>query len=124
VSAADDVTRLANRATMLTFLTAFALVLAAVTAPTLLGGGRTVFERAAAALPAIIALLALTAAWRTRGTLRAARSVLRDATSPSGERTAARGSEPTAPSGTGPPPELRGRALGSDVREPDQRPSA
>jgi hypothetical protein len=119
------VTRLANRATMLTFLTAFALVLAAVTTPILLGGGRTVLERAAAALPAIVALLALTAVWRTRGALRAARSALRDAAPPAGERTAARGSEPaTAPSGAGLPPELRGRALGTDGRGHDPRPSA
>jgi hypothetical protein len=124
-AAADEVTRLANRATMLTFLTAFALVVAAVTTPTLLGGGQAVFVRAAAALPAIGALLALTAVWRTRGALRAARSALRDAAAPAGERTAARGAEPaTAPSGTGPPPALRGRALGSDGREPDPRPSA
>lgn len=68
-----EVIRLSNRVAMLTFLTAFALVMALVTVRTMLADGSGALLRIAAAVPSLTAIAAAVWLRRVRAQLRLAR---------------------------------------------------
>jgi hypothetical protein len=106
-----EVVRLSNRAAALTFLTAFAFIMAAVTFPTVAADGASALVRVAAVVPMLAAVGAAAWVWRVRVNLRLARQ--RHAPPPSADsplQRAAPSMRSTAEGAIGPRIAASGRA--------------